>query len=458
MTYQEVRELMNNMTRQVLMRGLTFATAASFFMAACAAPPAAAPAKAPAAAPAADKPAAPAASGPVTIRVSMWESNEALEPFNKAKESFEKANPNIKVQLEPVPQDYGTKLLTQIAGNNAPDVFQLGEGDVAKYVQKGVVEDLSSYIATDKFDTGVFFEGINKVGMINGKQYLMTKDYSPLVLYYNKDLFKKAGIEAPKGEWTWADFLATAKKLTVKDGDKVVQWGFQGPDNWNDPLWLRGIEPFVYQNGGTLIGDDNKTVTGAMNSPATVEAIQFYVDLFMKEKVAPGKQDLAGATDADLFKQGKAAMLMTGRWPLKDYQKANLPLGTLPLPKGKKAANAICWAGFAMYAKSANKDAAWQWLKFVGAGEGASEFASYALTAVKSIADKQGLTKDEVNAPIMAGLDLVVPPPALRNLKFTDCGEKYFKENLEKVFLSGMAVQAAMDDAAKKADECIAAP
>src|SRR5690349_23219656 len=94
-----------------------------------------------------EAPAAPAQ--PVTIRASMWESADALEPYNKAKEAFEKKYPNIKVQLESVPQDYGTKLLTQLAAGTAPDVFQVGDGDVAKLVSKGVIDDLEPYLAAD---------------------------------------------------------------------------------------------------------------------------------------------------------------------------------------------------------------------------------------------------------------------------------------------------------------------
>jgi multiple sugar transport system substrate-binding protein len=219
------------------------------------------------------------------------------------------------------------------------------------------------------------------------------------------------------------------------------------------------VEPFIYQNGGKLINDDNQTVTGAMNSPETVEAVQFYVDLFKKNGVTPDKNALAGATDADLFKQGKAAMLITGRWPLGDYQKTEgFNFGTLPFPKGKQAANAICWAGFAMSSKSEHKEAAWEWLKFVGAGDGAKGFAEYALTAVKPIAEAQGLTTDPLNAPIMAGLDVVVPPPAIRNIRFTDCGEKFFKENMERVFLQDLDVKSALDTAAQQTDECLAAP
>src|SRR5689334_18680720 len=69
-----------------------------------------------------------ASSGPTTIRISCWESDAALEPFQKSIDSFQKANPDIKVSLECIPQDYGTKLLAQLAAGTGPDIFQVGDG------------------------------------------------------------------------------------------------------------------------------------------------------------------------------------------------------------------------------------------------------------------------------------------------------------------------------------------
>ena len=441
--------------------------AATLLLAACAAPapavkPAAAPATGATAAPAAaEATTAPAASaGTTSIRVSAWESSEALQPWTNAIAAFEKVNPDIKVQLESVPTDYGTKLLAQMAAGNAPDVFQVGDGDVAKYVSKGVVEPLDDYIAKDKFDTSVFYEGIYKIGQVNGKTYMLTKDYSPLVLYYNQTLFDKANVPYPKDGWTWQEFLDTAQKLTVKDGDKVTQWGVNLPDGWGDLSWDRGISPFIYQNEGDVLSPDGKTAEGFMNSPATVEALQFYVDLVNKHHVAPNKTELASLQGVDLFMTGKAAMLWTGRWPIKDYRaNKDLKFGTVSLPKGKKAANAICWSGFAMYSQGKNKDAAWKLMKFIGAGEGAKEFANYALTAVKAIAESQGLTKDPQDSVIMAGLDQVVSPPDFRQEKYGDCVNKAFKENLDKVFADpNLTLQPTMDAAAKQADDCLAQP
>ncbi len=289
-------------------------------------------------------PQAPAIAG--TIRVGSWESGDALEPWNNAIKGFEAKYPGVKVQLEAVPQDYGTKLQTQFSAGTAPDVFMVGDGDVAKFVATGSIELLDPYITGDNpLDLSLFYPGPFSIGQLQGKTYLMTKDYSPLVLYYNRALFDAANVAYPKENWTWDDFLATAQALTKTDAQgNIVQWGVQLPDNWGDPIWFRGMSPLIYSNGGTIISDDGKKTTGYMNSAATVEAVQFYVDLFNKHKVAPTKEDLTALQGVDLFQTGKVAMLWNGRWPIKDFQKnPQLNFSTAGLPMKAKHGNSICW-------------------------------------------------------------------------------------------------------------------
>lgn len=376
-----------------------------------------------------------------TIRVGSWESGDALEPWNNAIAAFEAEYPQVEVQLEAVPQGYGDKLLTQFAAGTAPDIFMVGDGDVARFIQRGAIQPLDPYIAgEDPLDMDVFFPGVLAIGQMEGETYLMTKDYSPLVIYYNKALFDAAGVEYPQPGWTWDDFLVTAQALTLdQDGDgEVDQWGIQLPDHWGDPLWWRGMSPLVFQNGGDILGPDGQTTTGYMNNPETVEAVQFYVDLFNEYQVAPTRADLEALAGVDLFQAGRVAMLWTGRWPLKDFSKnPKLNFGTVGLPKGEQHANSICWAGFAMYSESENKDAAWAFLKYIAAEDGAQEFAKYAFTAVQPIAELQGLTDDPYDGPIVEDLEYLHPLPAFRSMFFAECVEKNFKEGLEQLLIVG---------------------
>jgi multiple sugar transport system substrate-binding protein len=405
-----------------------------------------------------------------TIRIGSWESGDALEPWNNAIAKFNEMYPNVEVQLEAIPQEYGTKLLAQFAAGTAPDVYMVGDGNVAKFVGQGVVEPLDAYMeGEDGLDIDTFFPAIAEFGRIDGKMYLMSKDFSPLVLYYNKDIFKETGVDYPSADWTWEDLLAAAKQLTVDangndatsadfDKDDIEQWGIMLPAHWGDPLWLRGILPIIFQNAGTTLSEDGTTATGYMNSPETVEALQWYVDLFKVHFVAPSRENLDAYAGTDWFQSGLAAMVWTGRWPLKDYLKnPDLSFGTMGLPAGPEGkANALCWAGFAMYSESPNKEAAWAFLKHIAAGDGAQEFAKYGFTAVQDIAELQGLDADPFDGPIVTDLENVMQLPEFATEHYIECIASPFREQLEKVFLEDLDVQTAMDEAAASADACLA--
>lgn len=394
-----------------------------------------------------------------TIRFATWDTAEGLDVLEEVVGSFKAAQPDVTVQLESVPDAYGEKLLTQFAAGDAPDVFQVGDGDVARFVQTGAIENLDAYINGDSpLDMGRFFPAVAAIGEVEGSTYLLTKDYSPLVLYFNKDLFDAAGVAYPEEGWTWDDFVAKAEALTLDtDGDgQTDQWGVQLPDHWGDPAWWRGTSPIVFSNGGDVLGPEGDTTTGFMNGPETVGAIEAYVDLFNRG-IAPSKADIEALAGVDLFQSGRVAMLWTGRWPLGDFARnPQLDFGTMGLPALKDRANSICWAGFAMYSGSKNKEVAWEFLKHVGADEGAQALARYAFTPVQEIAELQGLDRDRFNAPIVADLQYIKPLPEFRSIFFGECVEKFYREAIERLLLEGGGVQTVMDAAAAKADVCLA--
>ncbi len=414
------------------------------------------------------QPAAAQLSG--TVRVGSWESGDALTPWNNAIAAYEAANPGVNVQLEAVPDDYGTKLLAEFASNSAPDVFMSGDGDVAKWVALGAAENLDPYIdGANGFDRSILLPAVADFGKVNGSTYYLTKDYSPLVLYYNKDLFDKAGIAYPTADWTWQDLVNAAQMLTVDangnnaaasgfDASNISQWGIQLPDGWGDTAWTRGIEPIIYANGGSLIAPDGSTLDGYMNSDATIAALQSYVDLIKQDKYAPSKTDAANYSGTDLFQSGIVGMLWTGVWPMLQYKTVDgLNFGTMGLPSGSDGkANVLCWSGFALYTGSQNKDAAWDFLKYIATGDGAKEFANYAWTDVKSIIDAQGLSTDEYGAPIVTDLANVQPIPDSMSPNWADCGDHFFVQEISTVLEGDVSVSDAMNKAVTEGDQCLA--
>jgi multiple sugar transport system substrate-binding protein len=227
--------------------------------------------------------------------------------------------------------------------------------------------------------------------VVDGKTYALTKDYATVAVFYNKDLFRAAHVPFPKPGWTWNDLLQDARKLTVVKGGRTVQWGINLPGNW-----LRGTEPLIHDFGGSTISPDGKKIEGYLNSPRTVKAVQFYVDMYNKYHVAPSPAEQKAFANLDMFSGGKVAMNMTGPWEITTWlQNKNFHFDVVPMPSyNGKAYTSICWAGFAMNARTSQKEAAWQVIKALGGRDGSMVFAQWALPAVKSVAAARHIDRE----------------------------------------------------------------
>jgi multiple sugar transport system substrate-binding protein len=369
------------------------------------------PASAPAPAPPTVVPVAQPAEGAKTIlRVGTGDSGEGLNPHQEIISRFEKANPDILVQLEAVAgQDYYTRLLTQIAAKRPPDIMQIGDDAVPMFVDKGAFAPLDDCLKSPPpLDTGIYLPGLLQPGQWKDKQWLLPKDYSPLAVYYNKKVFDQFGVPYPKDGWNWDDLLATAQALTKDtNGDgKTDVWGIQLP-----ATWTTGFEYWVNAAGGRLISEDGTKFVGYMDSPEVQEAVKFYADLYNVHKVAPPPADLAmwGGGNTE-FDNGKAAMRLFGRWPEAGYLKnPNIDLGVVGPPAGKVRANVLFWGGFGIANATENLDAACRFLKFYTGTDGAEVWKDWALPAVKSVADSSGLSKDPIEGVWISELDHLAP-------------------------------------------------
>lgn len=300
-------------------------------------------------------------SGKVTITLGTWDtaSGNTQTVEQQVVAGFEKANPNIKVNIQATPQNYDTKLQTQLAAGDAPDIFQLGDGDISTFAAKGVLADLTSYVkGSNGLNMSDFQSSIMDIGVVNGKYYTLPDNYSTFAVYINKDMFQKAGLALPTANWTWADFEKDAKALTLKSGNTVTQWGAYFP-----ATDLRTYLPFMYDYGGDVLSTDGKTVTA--DSAGAIAGWEEYNKLMNTDKVAPGASAVAASNGADLFLSKKAAMNLTGVWPAASYTQANLNYEVVPIPAGPAGQfTGLDYSGIAMNAKTKNADAAWKFLQY----------------------------------------------------------------------------------------------
>jgi len=394
-------------------------------------------------------------SGTVVIRAGTGDGGDGLTPHQQIIQNFEDKNPNIVVQLEPVSgRDYYARLLTQLAAKAAPDIMQVGDDAVPSFVGKGAFLPLDSFIADAKFDTSIYLPGLLDPGKVNGKQYLLPKDYSPLGVYYNKKLFDAAKVPYPKEGWTWDDFLATAQKLTTTDASgKTTQWGVQLP-----AAWTTGFEYWVAAAGGVLISKDGSSFIGQMDSPQVAKAVQFYADLYNKYKVAPPPADMNafGGGNGE-FASGKAAMSLFGRWPQSGYKtNPNISLGVVAPPKDQARANVLFWGGFGIASSTKDAQDAFKYLSFVSGEPGATVWKDWALPAVTSIAASSGLSTDPIEGVWINELNNLVPRAYTYTPFWNETADPALRKVLESVIIDPKAdVKALLAQAAKDAQAAL---
>jgi multiple sugar transport system substrate-binding protein len=400
-------------------------------------------------------PTTPAAGGTIVIRAGTGDGGDGLTPHQQIIQNFEDQNPNVIVQLEPVSgRDYYARLLTQLAAKAAPDIMQIGDDAVPSFVTKDAFVPLDTYLQDSNFDASIYLPGLLDPGKVDGKQYLLPKDYSPLAVYYNKKLFDEANVPYPVEGWTWEDLLATAQKLTLKDASgNVTQWGIQLP-----AAWTTGFEYWVAAAGGSLISQDGKSFAGAMDSPEVARAVQFYADLYNKHQVAPQPADMNsfGGGNSE-FANGKAAMMLFGRWPQAGFKtNPNISLGVVAPPKDKVRANILFWGGFGIATSSQEADTAFKYLSYVSGEPGAQVWKDWALPAVKSVADSSGLSKDPIEGVWIGELNYLAPRAYTFTPYWNETADPALRKVLESVILDPNAdVTALLAQAAKDAQAAL---
>jgi multiple sugar transport system substrate-binding protein len=192
----------------------------------------------------------PPSGEPTTIRYFEFSSSpDHLDEIDAMVAAFEAENPDVRVDVEHGTfDDYHTVLQTQIAGDDAPDAFELNFENFVSFATKGTLADLGPLAAADPdFDAGAYYGPAYDAFGLDGVQYGLPESYSTVLLFFNKELFDAAGIDYPTDDWNWADERSAAETIAAT-GDNV--WGFfAGVHYWE-------FYKAAFQNGCPFFGDD----------------------------------------------------------------------------------------------------------------------------------------------------------------------------------------------------------
>lgn len=380
-----------------------------------------------------------AASGELTFLI--WDRGQEAGMSAIAAE-FEKENPGAKVKVQVVGWDeYWTKLEAAATGGALPDIFWMHSSRFYDYASNDMLMEVDS-----KLDDGFknFPQDLVKLYQFNGKQYAVPKDFDTIGVFYNKELFDKAGVPYPDGSWDWAKYLETAKKLT-KDG----VYGTAAPLNVQEGFWNT-----MYQNGGYVVKDGKS----GYNDPASQEAIQWWVDLSLKEKVSPTQKDFDEMDPFTAFVSGKVAMVQLGAWMvagIEENAEFAKKVAVAPLPKGKNQATIYNGLGYSASAKTKHPELVKKFLAFL-ATEKANIIQAEKVAAIPAFNGTQQKWIDH-NKDMNLGVLVdqlkygVIFPTSAHGSKWRDWENEIFAP----VFSGKTDVKTATEEYAKRMNEMI---
>ncbi|HET7262418.1 MAG TPA: ABC transporter substrate-binding protein [Casimicrobiaceae bacterium] len=289
---------------------------------------------------------------------------------------FEKDHPSIK--LKPIYsgsyQESIAKALTAVKGGDPPVTSILLSTDMYTLIDEDAIVPFDGLIKTDADRKWLasFYPAFMENSQTGGKTWGIPFQRSTVVLYYNKDAFKAAGLDPNHPPGTWKEMTADAEKLTKRDASgKVTQWGVQIPSS-GFPYWL--FQGLVIENGINLMNAAGTEVY--YDKPETVGALQYWVDLVNKYKVHPPGIVDWGTTPKD-FLEGRVAMMWTTTGNLTNIRKnAKFDFGVAMLPENKRRGSPTGGGNFYIFKKStpAQREAAFEFIKWVTQPERAAQW------------------------------------------------------------------------------------
>jgi multiple sugar transport system substrate-binding protein len=279
-------------------------------------------------------------------RLVVQVSGEAEETavYDSLVQEFEAANEGIDVELVKYAEksDHLTALATSFSAGDPPDVFLVNFREYSQFVARGAIEPIESHLARAGIELADYYEPPIEAFTYDGELQCMPQNISSLVVYYNIDLFARAGLEPPRAGWTWDDFRATAKELTAGD---VYGLGIE-------PNVIR-IAPFVWSNGGDIVDDLWAPTRFTFDQPEARAALEFIVSLVRDDRVVPSEQELVAQDLETRFAAGKLGMLLSSRRDTPVFREvAGLNFDVAALPVAKEPASILHSDGYCIAAAS----------------------------------------------------------------------------------------------------------
>jgi sn-glycerol 3-phosphate transport system substrate-binding protein len=289
---------------------------------------------------------------------------------------FMKANPGIKVTpiYAGTYQETLVKALTAHKSGTPPVTSVLLSTDMFTLIDEDAIVPIDNFVKTadDKAWLNSFYPAFMMNSRANGKTWGVPFQRSTVVMFYNKELLKEAGLDPNRPPQTWAELKTAATKLTKKDASgKVTQWGVQIPSS-GFPYWL--FQTLTTTNGAVLANEAGTQVK--FDDPKVIEALQYWVDLGKAGIHPPGVVEW-GTTPKDFFEK-KVAMMYTTTGNLTNVKNnAKFDFGVAMIPGNTRKGSPTGGGNFHIFKKAtpAQQEAAFKFIKWVTQPEHAAQWS-----------------------------------------------------------------------------------
>lgn len=392
----------------------------------------------------------PAADGK-EITINFWHHYSAQSAENDTLVNvlipkFEEENPGIKVNA--VSHEWGDlheKILISAQSDTLPDVARLDSAWIPEFEKMGILTALDEEMPDYSDVAANLLDSAMSTASVGGHSYGLALNTNSKILFYNVQAFADAGIDVPK---TMDEFVAAAKTLSGTNENGQQVWGSNEPAlaGWN-------LCPYIWSMGGAITNEEETKASGYINSPETVEAIQMLADLYDAGAITGWNSGDIPMTDG--FGTGRYMMLLEGPWKIAEMEGAypDFAYATTEIPAGKGGSVSVLGGEDISMFNSANKDAAWKFMKFMTDSFAQEEMAKCGQIPV----NKESLASDTVKeADFAPFIDAITTAKSRPTVACWSEMDSELSVAVTAVMNGEMTAQEAMDELAVTFDQMLA--
>ena len=340
-----------------------------------------------------------------SIRFLIFGDPAEINAYRTLIKAFNEEEPDIDVQLVEASdrEDLIARLSTSLAGGSPPDLFLMNYRFYGQFAARDALEPLAPYVEdSEVFEEADFYPEALDAFRWNGELTCLPQNISSLVVYYNRDLFKRFGVPLPTDGMRWNEFVFRAQQMTRdKNGNPVrgADPDLPQPNTAQAEIYGAGIEPsiirvapFVWSNGGEVV-DDTEDPTGfTLDTVEATQAIEAAFQLRTLHGVAPSDQEVEAEDDESRFVNGRLAMLFDSRRAVPSLREAaEFDWDVVSPPYFREPANILHSDAYCLTRASDSKDAAWRFVEYALGPEGAAVVARTGRTvpSLKEVAESE---------------------------------------------------------------------